>query len=418
MIKAEDNIALKSTKSVNDTATDAKAIADNTNQYFWHTSTGSDTGAHITEKTQEAFLADPANGGGNLLARSNGIAVRDGLEELARFGADGAQMGKDESARLVITSDSLVAYNGDSVPFFYVDYDGGQTTEYTDINKRMALSRMFVKTSSSGPTYVPTETQTIQLSDYIGATATVLPFAQWFRRTGASFSPITTTNCTYESRDLLYIATPTFPEIIVGTSGDASVVSELVVRVTANNETFYLALKIAISYIASSNTIEFVYYIPSDAEDVSSYNAYCNFGVHVTMETSTKAPALTFGTDGGDTDGSWSVRLGRSLIAEDANQTAIGKFNSNDSDNAFEIGNGTSDNARSNALAVTWDGNITMALDNYRVPNDVDMKLYDAIIVLGWDSDVLIISEERMKVDTKKLLAKMLTQISKNKRTI
>ena len=96
MIKAEDNIALKSTKGINDTATSAlskansaKDIADNTNQYFWHTSTGSDTGAHITEKTQEAFLADPANGGGNLLARSNGIAVRDGLTELASFGADG-----------------------------------------------------------------------------------------------------------------------------------------------------------------------------------------------------------------------------------------------------------------------------------------------------------------------------------------
>lgn len=66
-----------------------KKIADNTNQYFWHTETGTDTGAHITEKPQDLFLADPDNGGGNLLARSNGIAVRDGLLELATFSADG-----------------------------------------------------------------------------------------------------------------------------------------------------------------------------------------------------------------------------------------------------------------------------------------------------------------------------------------
>ena len=39
-------------------------------------------------------------------------------------------------------------------------------------------------------------------------------------------------------------------------------------------------------------------------------------------------------------------------------QTAIGKYNDNNSDNAFEVGNGTADNARSNALAVDWSGNV------------------------------------------------------------
>lgn len=69
-----------------------KKIADNTNQYFWHTETGTDTGAHITEIPQDEFLADPEAGGGNLLARSNGIAIRDGLTELATFAADGQSL--------------------------------------------------------------------------------------------------------------------------------------------------------------------------------------------------------------------------------------------------------------------------------------------------------------------------------------
>ena len=78
----------------------ARKIAGDTTQYFWHTQEGTDTGAHITEKPQEEFLDDPANGGGNLLARSNGIAVRDGLTELATFGGDSAQVGAEGTAHL------------------------------------------------------------------------------------------------------------------------------------------------------------------------------------------------------------------------------------------------------------------------------------------------------------------------------
>jgi hypothetical protein len=79
-----------------------KKIADNTNQYFWHTESGTDTGAHITEIPQDEFLADPDNGGGNLLARSNGIAVRDGLQELASFSSSGmAISGVNEIGRQI-----------------------------------------------------------------------------------------------------------------------------------------------------------------------------------------------------------------------------------------------------------------------------------------------------------------------------
>ena len=36
----------------------------------------------------------------------------------------------------------------------------------------------------------------------------------------------------------------------------------------------------------------------------------------------------------------------------------MGAFNDNDANNLLEIGNGTADDARSNALAVTWDGDV------------------------------------------------------------
>lgn len=90
----------KVSKTVNVAAEKADAaarIAGNTNQYFWHTATGTDTGAHITEKPREEFLADPDNGGGNLLARSNGIALRDGLTELATLQQSGMDINTHDS---------------------------------------------------------------------------------------------------------------------------------------------------------------------------------------------------------------------------------------------------------------------------------------------------------------------------------
>ena len=91
-INKQTNRYVKSVETKVDTVS---KIAGDTDQYFWHTETGTDTGAHITEIPRERFLADPDNGGGNLLARSNGIAVRDGLTELATFGANGVTLGID-----------------------------------------------------------------------------------------------------------------------------------------------------------------------------------------------------------------------------------------------------------------------------------------------------------------------------------
>lgn len=79
----------KSIVPVAASARHALKIAGDTDQHFWFTGTGTDTGAHITEKTKEDFLDDPTIGGGNLLARSNGVAVRTGLVELAQFSANG-----------------------------------------------------------------------------------------------------------------------------------------------------------------------------------------------------------------------------------------------------------------------------------------------------------------------------------------
>lgn len=96
--------AAKVAESASEMAVIVSEIAGNTAQHFWMTEEGTDTGAHITEVTQEEFLADPTNGGGNLLARSNGIAVRDGLTDLATFSAETVEIGKNAETSQVYLS--------------------------------------------------------------------------------------------------------------------------------------------------------------------------------------------------------------------------------------------------------------------------------------------------------------------------
>lgn len=60
-----------------------------------------------------------------------------------------------------------------------------------------------------------------------------------------------------------------------------------------------------------------------------------------------------------------SIAAGEHVISNFNAQAALGRFNSIDSngDYALIVGNGTADDARSNALAVSWDGTVTTARD-------------------------------------------------------
>lgn len=126
---------------VRKTATQAKEIAADTNQYFWVTEEGTDTGTHITEVAQDSFTnpeSEEYHSGGNLLARTNGIAIREGLSELAtfdangieffgeggsiaEFGIDGARIGQTGGTRTEMRNNSLKLIAND-VNGAYVDF--------------------------------------------------------------------------------------------------------------------------------------------------------------------------------------------------------------------------------------------------------------------------------------------------------
>lgn len=98
-------------------------------QHFWTEETGENAGVHITEIEKDDFLSDPQNGGGNLLARSNGISVRDGTEELAVFGGDGMRIGKNNEKHISVTNESFSVYDEDGSVPFSVDTSGSLRTQ-------------------------------------------------------------------------------------------------------------------------------------------------------------------------------------------------------------------------------------------------------------------------------------------------
>lgn len=77
----------------------------------------------------------------------------------------------------------------------------------------------------------------------------------------------------------------------------------------------------------------------------------------------TKANGEASHAEGGSTvaNGNWSHTQNLHTIANGDDQTALGKYNVADTTSAVIIGNGTADNARSNALTVDWNGNVDIA---------------------------------------------------------
>lgn len=109
----------------------------------------------------------------------------------------------------------------------------------------------------------------------------------------------------------------------------------------------------------------------------------------------TEANGVQSHAEGGSTvaDGDFSHAQNFSTTASSDYQTALGRYNIDDTADKYAviIGNGTSYSApRSNALAVTWDGNVEIDLADYQTASTTDKAIYDALVSLGWDSEVLV----------------------------
>lgn len=336
-------------------ASNALQIAEDTNQYFWHTETGTDTGAHITEIPKDDFIDDPANGGGNLLARSNGIAVRDGLAELAVFGASGSQIGQTGKSHVEIDYHSLQMIDGDTNPhvFFHVSdlRDENNEYAYTDTFIGNGATKRFTLTFSPKNRNV-----TVAVSDGSGGTATIDDtISTWLKFETAPSDGATIT--------VSYVTSSFFAKA------------------------YTLGMRKANSVIGPLSTCFGLYCVASEFNSFAEgWSAEANGSGSHAEGYKTKA------------NGNYSHTQGRETVANGAYQVVIGRFNETDDSGlstssmgkyVFIIGNGTADDARSNALTVDWNGNICLALNTNAV-SGVDNRLYEAIKALGWQNNVIV----------------------------
>lgn len=280
-------------------ANNAQQIAGNTNQYFWHTESGTDTGAHITEIPQEEFLEDPENGGGNLLARSNGIAVRDGLEELSTFGADGVVIGKTDESHLELTSTNIAMHPKNAAI-------GVKSFEVGDLNGSTITDSF--------------EGDGIHLYFFLSGKA-IIEFSQ---------------NITVTVDGV----TQTY-----GTDYTVSIGGGGIEFVNAPSD----GAAIEATYLNSE-------WLPYLHFGKPNQNATIgDFSVALGHQTESSGSFSFSSGYENQASGDYSNAQNRNTIADGDCQTAIGKYNEEDHTSAFIIGNGNSSN-RSNALTVDWDG--------------------------------------------------------------
>ena len=107
------------------------------------------------------------------------------------------------------------------------------------------------------------------------------------------------------------------------------------------------------------------------------YNTANGFASHVEGQENTADNGSHAEGYHGSATGVYSHTQNLRTVAGYNYQTAIGKYNDNQSDNAFEIGNGTADNARSNALTVDWSGNVNIPSGaSYNINDENAVKVY------------------------------------------
>jgi len=343
---SEEN--LQNTQAAQD---DVAKIANSTAQYFWVAEEGEDTGAHITEIPREDFEADPSNGGGNLLARSNGIAVRDGLSELAQFGADGIRLGESGAlSALTMDAETIEMKTAQGASFFRVNATSETVTTEAVVAQAADFSLL-----------QPDETVTLAGSLLTGAAITV-PNYRYAWSTQPVQGTITPTAISATSGTAAFsvsgnVTTTSWesPDITFAYGTARTVTATVTVTCSEGQLTFTST----VAY-DGSRTISFTH---ASSASSGMYAMSLAAGGHhdaiTALISDATAPSFTLGTRVG-VEGGLSFSSGFGLYATQDYQSVFGKFNVEDTsgDYALIVGNGADDTTRKNAFAVDWSGDI------------------------------------------------------------
>ena len=271
--------------------------------------------------------------------------VRDGQEVLASFGEE-SRIGKEDENHLDIDTTGLTGVNADGVQVFMVDMDGG--VEDIPVVPRTKILAIMDDITSNTP-----KTRTVSLDKFDITQGK--PVKLNIR--------VTLSPGNVRSQELKIFTYGTDSQFQVSQRG-----------ATCN-----------VVYSASDNTLTF----SGNIAKSSPFTAVSFLILLFSYYTTTSLPAFQAGTRANDTIGGFSGTIGEALSASTRDQFACGRYNIEDPDYAFMVGNGSEEDGDSNALAVTWDGTPLIALDE-TATTGTDAELYNAITALGWESEVLV----------------------------
>lgn len=326
-----------------ETADEAKGMAEDTNQYFWHTQTGTDTGAHITEIPQADFIRDPANGGGNMLAKANGLLLRDGLTVLAEFGATGTQIGLDEDAHARITSRQFV-----------LEKDSQKYTEIGIKNGADGTVNIWSSYNAGTATSVSTLYHVVEITsaEYTDGTAVEIAIAS----DGYGFEITNRQNLGFR---VYYDTDSPVPVFTLGERRSTSWGTYSFVEGRENDATSSYAHAEGNNNTASGRA--------SHAE--GNTTTASGFNSHAEGYNNTASGGNSH-AQGQDTlaSGGISHAGGQGTIAQGSTQTVIGRYNVPEGtpdnvvpgDFGFIVGCGTDDSSRANAFGVRYNGDATV----------------------------------------------------------
>lgn len=342
-------------------AEDALSMAEKIEQHFW---TDGD-GAHVTEVTQEEYLDDPTNAGGNVLIISAGINVRRGRNSLAVFRDTGAQIGRSNHSHSIIDEDGQRFYGEDGQTLLahigYTDFFWGTRQPYYTFGKRKVTTDNYDNTKA----YDVGDMVKYNGEYFICTTAITTPeefnIAHWSYYMGMH-SYVLGNDCV--------------------SSGKYSYA-----------EGWLTESKGQSSHAEGTGTI-------ADKREAHSEGLQTFAGGQGAHAEGCETEA----------NGSFSHSQNIGTACNYNYQTAIGMYNDNGQDNAFEIGNGDSDNSRSNALAVDWTGNVNIA-GHYQA-NGAQIGSY--IKLKGEDNDTITLGTSDKYPAMKELVEKKGNAFSHN----
>lgn len=336
-------------------AGEAKGIADAVGQHFW----SDDNGVHVSNEDGNA------TGERNILMNSLGILLRQGSAWLAsfsdsavafydglgneaanivaQFGADGAVIGRAGESYQTLDYHSLQLVDKEGKSYFHVSdlRDHSGTAEITVVFTGDGSKRTF----SFDFIYPDDTSYTVTVSDGSGGTPTKSTYSFVFPRAPSDGATISATYKTSSTLAKAYTAgfrhTDEGGHANIGAMSFAEGYDVTSSGGFAHSEG---AQTVASSYAAHSEGV---------GSTASQWTAHAEGWF-------TKASGYNSHAEGWDSvaKGDRSHAQNKWTIAAYDDQTTIGRFNANDPDNALEVGNGTADNARSNALTVDWDGNV------------------------------------------------------------